>query len=399
MDRQEWREEILRVPVFDTHTHLNQPGVPIPARNFWDIAHYFWFQEELWSVGYPTDAPNLPEEERIQRFVEAFVASRNTVWNLIVRRIFSTLYEIKLKDADSVRQADAAVRASYRQPHWSHSVIDRLAIRNIAVNNVEYADFPELPGVGVAVPARSNFDRALWADKLLRAPDQREAGREAADKIGRAVSELYQASIRGMRVSIEPFERLGPSALQMPDDLPPKGAERPQVEAFLTHALLRALAEHAMFAQLFLGITRVTPRSSMATDETRRITNLYPLFERHACGFELVIGTPHNNLDAVQPARIYPNVHLGGLWWYNFRSSTYRQAMQYRLEAVPAMKCVLVASDARCIEWCYGKILLVKWLLADFLYEQIERGWIGRQDALWVAREWLHDAAARRYLA
>jgi glucuronate isomerase len=115
-------------------------------------------------------------------------------------------------------------------------------------------------------------------------------------------------------------------------------------------------------------------------------------------GFELVIGAPGNNMDAVQPARIYPNVHVGGLWWYNFRSSTYRQAMQVRLEAVPASKCALVASDARCIEWCYGKILLVKHLLADFLYDQITLGWIDRSDALWVAREWLHDAAARRYL-
>jgi glucuronate isomerase len=72
--------------------------------------------------------------------------------------------------------------------------------------------------------------------------------------------------------------------------------------------------------------------------------------------------------------------------------------MQVRLEAVPASKSALVASDARCIEWCYGKILLVKRLLADFLYDQITLGWIDRSDALWVAREWLHDAAARRYL-
>ena len=186
--------------------------------------------------------------------------------------------------------------------------------------------------------------------------------------------------------------------LQVADDLPPKEVERPQVEAFLTRALLLALGEHGMFAQLFLGIAPVTPATSMAINDPRRITNLYPLFERYACDFELVIGAPQYNLDAVQPARIYPNVHLGGLWWYNFRNSTYRQAMQYRLEAVPAGKCALVASDARCIEWCYGKILLVKRLLADFLYEQVEGGWIDRQDALWVAGEWLHDAAARRYL-
>jgi glucuronate isomerase len=66
---------------------------------------------------------------------------------------------------------------------------------------------------------------------------------------------------------------------------------------------------------------------------------------------------------------------------------------------VPASKSSIVATDARCIEWCYGKTLLVKWLLADFLHRQVKHQWLSEDDALWVAREWLHDAAARRYLA
>ena len=99
----------------------------------------------------------------------------------------------------------------------------------------------------------------------------------------------------------------------------------------------------------------------------------------------------------VQAARVFPNVHLGGLWWYNFRASTYRGCMQMRLEALPASKCALVVSDARCIEWCYGKILFVKRLLADFLHGQIELGWLDREEALRVAGEWLHGAAASLY--
>jgi hypothetical protein len=397
MDRQEWRQAIVEVPVFDTHTHLNMPGVPIPARNFWDIAHYFWLLEELWSVGYPRHAEELPEEERIEHFVRAFEATRNTAWHQIVRAMFRTLYGIELGDAESVRRANAAVQESFRQPEWSRQVIDRLHIRRIAVNTLSEARFPELPGVGVAVPSRGGFSQEAWAKRILDAPDQRAAGREARAELLADVGRLYRQGIRGMRVDVEPLERLGQEAT---DDLPVEGTDRAQVDAFLTHALLHALGEHGMFAQLFLGIRRdVTASTSMAVNDPERIVRLYPLFERYACGFELVIGAPQNNLDAAQPARIYPNVHLGGLWWYNFRSSTYRQVMQYRLEAVPASKSALVASDARCIEWCYAKILLVKRLLADFLYDQIELGWISREDALWVAQEWLHDAAARRYLA
>lgn len=397
MDRIEWREEILRLPVFDTHTHLNNPGVPVPAQNFWDIGHYFWFQEELWSVGYPRNAMALPEDERIDRFVAAFGAMRNTTWHMIVRRIFADLYDVGLSDADSVRRADAIVRARSQEAGWAQSVVDRLAIRKITVNSVERADYPGLPGVGVAVPSWSDF--RAWEDRILQAAGPRTMSEQARHTIERTVAAYAASGIRGMRVEVDPFELGGPAAVNAPDTLPAGGADAKTVATFLTHALLQALSDHGMFVQFFLGIKRdVGARSAMAVNDPQRITNLYPLFERYACDFELVVGAPQNNLDAAQPARIYPNVHVGGLWWYNFRPSTYNHAMQVRFEAVPARKSAIVASDARCIEWCYGKILLVKMLLADFLYKQVKHGWIDREGALWVAREWLHDAAARRYL-
>jgi glucuronate isomerase len=401
MNREAWRHAILEIPVFDTHTHLNMPGVPIPAQTFWDIAHYFWFQQELWSAGYPVRAAQLPEAERVIPFVNAFNAGRNTAWRLIVGHIFDDLYGVPLVNDDNlctperVRAADDAVRERAQDPAWPQSVVDKLAIRRIAVNNQRDAVFPGLPGTGVSVPTWQ--DHGAWMERILNAGDARAAGEGAQEAIAGHVAELKAMGIGGMRVPAEPFEAYGKEAVAL-KALPREGAAPWQVEAFLSHALLQALGEHEMFAQLFLGIERdVSPRTAMAVNDPRRITNLYPLFERYACDFELVVGAPQNNMDAAQAARIYANVHAGGLWWYNFRSSTYRHAMQVRLEAVPTGKSAIVASDARCIEWCYGKILLVKWLLADFLHRQVKHGWISKEDALWVAREWLHDAAARRY--
>jgi glucuronate isomerase len=163
------------------------------------------------------------------------------------------------------------------------------------------------------------------------------------------------------------------------------------------HALFRAFEAYGIAAQFFLGVQQTTSSLSIAVNDTRRVSNLHGLFERHNCRFELVVGAELSNLDVIQAARAFPNAYVGGMWWYNFRASTYRQSMQYRLEALPSSKCALVASDARCIEWCYGKILLVKYLLAEFLHEQIERGWLDYDGALYVARNWLHDTAARLY--
>ena len=403
MDRETWRETVGMLPVFDTHTHLNKPGVPIPAQSFWDIAHYFWFQQELRSVGYPSNAPELPEETRIDAFVEAFNAVRNTAWHLIVRRICKNLYDVPLTDQkgratpDHVRDVDAAIRASSQQPGWSKSVIDRLGIRRITVNNIADSKFPRLPGVGVSVPTWDELQ--TWSDKLMKSTRPEWVLKEAQAAMETTISRLKDQGIRGMRVDADIFEAQGKAAVNLHNPPHTTPLEQWQAEALLIHRLLDLLGDYGMFAQFFLGIERdVTPHTAMAVNDPRRIINLYPLFEVHPCDFELVVGAPQNNMDTAQAARIYPNVYAGGLWWYNFRNSTYRQTMQVRLEAVPAGKSALVASDARCIEWCYGKILLVKRLLADFLYDQMDRGWINETDALWVAREWLHDAAARRYI-
>jgi len=398
--RAQWREAVGEMPVFDTHTHMNNPGVPIAAQNVWDIVHYFWFAQELWSVGYPKQAMELDEDERIERFVAAFAQVRNTVWAMMVREAFSRLYGVALSDAASVREADEAVRAKAADDAWPRAVMDRLHIKRITVNHEKAADFPGLPGVGAAVPLLPDYKP--WLQRIGDAADQRAAGEEAEAYVKQTAAGFAARGRRGMRIDTsvfgdQPQEAIA-AAVAGAGGLPKRGASEMEVKAFITHAILRALSEHGMFAQLFLGINRPPhAQNMMAINDPRRITNLYALFERYACDFELVAGAPQHNMDVAQAARIYPNVHAGGLWWYNFRPSTYRQAMQARLEAVPAGKSVILASDGRCIEWCYTKTLLVKWLLADFLHEQVQGGWISEADALWVAREWLHDAVARRY--
>ncbi|MBI1336318.1 MAG: glucuronate isomerase [Phycisphaera sp.] len=399
--REDWRQAVLEIPVFDTHTHMNNPGVPIAAQNVWDILHYFWFQQELWSVGYPKDPMALPEGERIDRFIDAFHKVRNTVWALIVRETFRRLYGVELHDAGSIRVADEAVRANATDAHWPRGVMDRLNIKRITVNSEKGADFPGLPGVGVALPLWPGYKH--WAQQILDAKDQREVSEQARAAAMSDVADIASRGHRGMRIQSDAFDGQDQEAIvnavAQDGPLRSSGNSTIGVHAFLTHTLLHALSEHRLFAQLFLGINRLPGTANlMAVNDPRRIVNLYALFERYPCGFELVAGAPQMNMDIAQAARIYPNVYCGGLWWYNFRSSTYRQAMQARLEAVPACKSVLLASDGRCIEWCFAKTLLVKWLLADFLHGHVRDGWINERDALWVANEWLHDAAARRYV-
>jgi hypothetical protein len=399
--REDWREAVADIPVFDTHSHINNPGVPIGAQSIWDIVHYFWFLQELESVGYPKNANDLAEAERIGEFVRAFHLVRSTVWASIVQETVLALYGAELTDEASLLRADEAVREKAQDAAWPRQVLQLVKVTNSTVNSERAADFPGLQKVGVAVPLLPGLQQRM--EQIMEAQDPVAAAGKAAEQVRKDVADIASRGWRGMRVQTNGFENRPqeeiPQAVNHGGQLQPGRVGRAEVEAFLSHAVLDALSEQGMFAQFFLGIYPLSgSQNPMAVSAPRLITNLYPLFERYRCGFELVAGAPGVNMDVAQAARIYPNVHAGGLWWYNFRNSTYLEAMQARLEAVPASKSVILASDARCVEWCFAKTLLVKRLVADFFHQQVRDGWINESDALWVAREWLHDAAARRYL-
>ncbi len=396
MNREQFTDAILALPVWDTHTHLNNPGVPVSARDFCDIGHYFWFRRELTGAGYPQDADKMPLERRAGAFAEAFDATGNTAMNWVVRRIMRDLYSLEITDAQSVLAAEEAVKESFARPAWPGAVIDRMGIRRITVNSIRRADLPHLEGVGCAVPIIKTPEQRIA--EIAASSNPAASARKRIGEIADEVRRCAAAGAGGVRVDPGPFERLGARACELADTPLTKNPPEEHVRAVLLDALFEALGQRGMFAQLFLGIRRTVGDVVAAVPDPDRVVNLHALFDRRAnCGFELVMGCQGDNLDAVHAARVFSNVHVGGMWWFNFRPSTYRQSLSYRLEALPASRSVIVASDARCIEWCYGKILLIKHLVAEVLWRQIRDEWIDEQTALHAARMWLHDSAAARY--
>ncbi|GAI87572.1 unnamed protein product, partial [marine sediment metagenome] len=89
-----FRQEFFTLPVFDTHTHMNMPGIPVAAQSVWDVMHYFWFHRELIAAGYPARPMELNEQARYAELENAFALTRNTSWNWAVRKTARQLYDI-----------------------------------------------------------------------------------------------------------------------------------------------------------------------------------------------------------------------------------------------------------------------------------------------------------------
>ena len=66
--------------------------------------------------------------------------------------------------------------------------------------------------------------------------------------------------------------------------------------------------------------------------------------------------------------------------------------MAERLDMVPLNKQIGFFSDAYCVDWTYGKAILVRKQLARVLADKIEQAQYTRDDALAIARAILYES-------
>jgi len=374
-DKTEFARRILALPVFDTHSHINAPGMPVAARNFADLGHYFWLAQQLKGAGWKE--PETLDGAAAEAYFDAFAKTENTAMNWCLRKILLDLYGVELRSARDILAADHAIRERANLDEHVRDTCQKGNIRKIAQNLVSQAVFPVVPEIGVLVADTLNGPVASF----LEAPSDDAAG-AAVSSLQAAVDAMAAAGHKGARIDFNLFESI----------------ENARWRGELLEAIFSGLNNRGMFVQMFVGMKRV-PTGSFPQDDPARINGLIPFFQKYPdCRFELVCAAAGNGVDVIQAAVLAPNVHPGGLWWYTFRPSMYRQTLDQRLEALSPLKCPVLASDATCIEWCYGKTMLVKSLLAEFLAAKVEAGWISEDCALRTATAWLYDAPAGYYL-
>lgn len=405
---------IMSLPVFDTHTHLEtnwrQSTKGLYARNFSDICRYFWFERELQAAGYrPEDFAAADEEvspDQARALHETLGRTRNTSWTRTVMQAMEDLYGIRPDSVDRILELSQRMGQKRSDREWAGQVCDRIGIRKTVIG-------PGGAPAGVAVEA----DVDLIADRLVRVPvygvgklvQDRDDGDVGIDdleeQIRVQVEDFRDRGYRTVRVQW-PFSRDQDLAVRREfsrEEL----RDGENLAQYLGHHLFRLLEEHGMGVQVFFGMDHPAAGAlselklvrTYARNDTTWVTSMHNIFELYlGVDFELFCATELNSLDMVQAARIYPNVYPGGLWWFNFRRSVYQKNMQYRVEALPASRCTFVASDARCIEWSYIKILLIKQVMARFFHEQVRNGWLDEDAAIYTARWWLHDTAEQLYV-
>lgn len=345
------------------------------ARCFADLGHYFWLSQQLKGVGW--EESEVLDARAAGAYYNAFLQTENTSMNWCLRRILFDLYDLSIGSPQDILAADRVIRERAVSSTHVQEVCKKGALRYLTQNLVARARFPEVPELGVLVADTLNGPVASF----LEHPSEEALG-QTVGQLEEIADAMAREGQKGARIDFNLFESL----------------ENASWRHALLEAIFARLHQHAMFVQIFMGMQR-HPRGSFPQHDPHRVTGLIPFFQAYPdCRFELVCAAEGNCLDVVQAAVMCPNVYAGGLWWYTFRPSMFRQTLEQRLEALAPLKCPLLASDATCIEWCYGKSRLVKTLTAQFLAGKVEEGWISEECAVRTASAWLYEAPAAYYL-
>lgn len=423
-------EALAEIPMLDPHTHL--VGGRLGARGLHDVLLYHMVVTDLYAAGCPTGArlsqfPQWPTEAearaRIAEAIPFLEHIRNTSCFWAVRRILADLYDWKEPiTTGNWRKLDAKIRERADDRHWHHRILDRLNIRRTGTeiarrgageddNRLQYA----LEWGFFTRCQWGEFDTALYElercwGKLPSSPSPiGSGGRPKVDRPIRTLEDVHAGVAH--YVNAIPYNQIISTATHISTDIdfrPVNDREMAQAlerrnsagpgerdiyASYINEAFLTALEQHGerIVFQFSFGAEPL-PFETGSRLSQKTMAQLAEMIGRHPrLRFQCFLSTRHANQSLCTLARELPNLSLAGYWWHNFFPDTIRQVIAERLDMLPLNKQVGFFSDAYCVEWTYGKAILVRKQMAHVLAEKVDQGQFSFNDALSIARTILFE--------
>ena len=418
-------------PLFDVHTHL--VGGKLGARGLHDILLYHMVISDLYAAGCPsgarlTEYPNWPtDDEAHARIEEALpflhhIVNTSTFWAM--RTILADLYDWNDPiTADNWRRLDGMIRERADDRTWHHSLFDRLNIKRTGAEfarrgsgedddrlqyDLEWGFFTRCQW--------GEFDTALYElERCWGRPPESPApigsgGRPQTEHVIRKLEDVDAAIIH--YVDNIPYDHVNITTTHISTDIDYRLVEDGEMEdalarrdqagpeerdtyaSYINEAFLTALEEQGdRIVYRFSFGAEPLPYETASRLSQRTIAQLAEIIGRHPkLRFQCILANRHTNQSLCTLGRELPNFSLAGYWWHNFFPEAIRQVMRERLDMLPTNKQIGFFSDAYCVEWVYGKTLLVRKQLAQVLGEKIDQGQYSRDEALAIAHAILYES-------
>lgn len=420
-------EGLDEIPILDAHSHLVVGR--LAARGLHDIALYHMVVTDLYAAGCPsghrlTEFPGWPDEDEAHtRLVEAIPYMpriRNTSNAWLVRRILADLWDWHEElTLDNWRELDTRIRERADDVGWSHDILDRAKIESVTA---EYVRRDETNTTGrfhyslewgfFSYAAQDEYDTPLkelercWG----RQPEARPASPAVPERTIGSLDDVHEALDHYL--SVFPYETTIGLAThfstlidyrpvepaEMAAALKARGqasqTERDIYSSYVTERFLEGLESRNYdgIIQFSFGAEPL-PFETGSLASQRTIGQLAEIFARHpSLRFQCILGSRHANHSLCSLARELPNFSLAGYWWHNFFPDPVRQLIGERLDMLPVTSQIGFFSDAYCVEWAYGKSVLVRRELARALADRVAQRQYSSETALEIARQILTES-------
>ncbi len=424
-------QALAEVPMLDVHTHL--VGGKLAARGLHDILLYHMVVSDLYAAGCRNGArltpyPNWPTpQEAAARIREALpflghIQNTSSFWG--VRVILADLYGWREPiTEENWRRLDGIIRQRADDRTWQHAILDRLNIRRTGTEIARREAGEDDDRLQYALEwgfftrcQWGEFDTALYELERCwgRSPESPSpigsGSRPATQRTIRTLADVHAAIAH--YVNSIPYGQVLATATHLSTDIDYRLVSDTEMEAalsrraradsgerdiyasYINEAFLTALEKHGdeIVFQFSFGAEPL-PYETGSRLSQRTIAQVAALIGRHPkLRFQCFLSSRHANQALCTLARELPNLSLAGYWWHNFFPDVIRQVMAERLDMLPANRQIGFFSDAYCVEWTYGKAVLVRKQLAQVLARKIEQGQYSRDEALAIARAILYES-------
>lgn len=421
---------IAGLPSIDIHTHL--VGGRLGARGLHDVLLYHMVVSDLYAAGCPdgarlTQFPAWPDRRearrRITRALPFLPHIRNTSSFWALRRILADLYQWREEITEANwERLDDLIRERADDRAWHHRVLDDLGIRRTGTELARRGDGADDDRLQYALEwgfftrcQWGEFDTALYELERCwgRAPESPSpigaGGRPTPERTIRTLADV-NAALRHY-VGAIPARQILSTATHLSTDIRFREVDDATMEqalarrasagpverdiyaCYVHERFLRELSRRApgVVFQFSLGAEPL-PFETGSRLEQRTIGELGEMIARHPqLRFQCFLASRHANQSLCTLARELPNFSLAGCWWHNVFPDAMRQVLAERLDMLPLNKQIAFFSDAYCVEWTYGKAVLLRRQLARVLADRVALGQFSLAEAVSVARAILHE--------
>jgi hypothetical protein len=411
--------EIRRIPILDTHEHLEEEGNPWRLdRSGWAmLLHYVAC--DFVAAGVPAEileraqGPGLAPEERWDLIAPWWPAVTHGSYAHVLLHGVKALHGIETVSRETVPRLEAAMRASYPRGAYRRAL---KTLANIELSLVDPLEPDPRDGGPVAHRGSGCDPEYFLCDYHERVTDdpmvaarrlQARTGHEVkdlsslkkalADDVARAAS--YAPAIK---ITLGYTRELDFEAVAEEDAAPlaAKAIAGERLEVSEHRALVDHLVDYLadLGADLQLPVKLHTGLHAGGRNFPSRtqVEPLTGLIRRHPrTGFDLFhLGWP-NFRDAALLTKYYANVHLDFCWTWEAVPADARIALDLCLDLCPVTKLFGFGGDYFHLEGAIGASALAREGIASVLARRVAAGRHTEDEALEIARTILHDAPAR----